>query len=141
MMLCVKPGCGRPAEKKGRCRTHYLENERERNNTNPNKRHYHTKRWRLARRAQLHREPLCQDPHGIHGNLPPIAQEVHHIHGVENDPHHRELMSLCRPCHARITREGGSFLTAPNPRDAPWADRARRLEIENDGPAGPLEAA
>lgn len=104
--LCVTPGCASAAVKNGRCRTHYLQTARQQNNDNPNRRHYHTKRWLLARKAQLHREPLCEDPHGIHGDLPPVAQEIHHVLGVEHDPYHRQLMSLCRRCHGRITREG-----------------------------------
>jgi hypothetical protein len=102
--LCITPGCNGTAVTKGRCPACTTNHNRERRNNNPNRKHYKTKRWQLARRHQLHLEPLCEDPHGIHGDLPPIAVEVHHIHGVENDPHHRALMSLCRPCHARTTR-------------------------------------
>lgn len=102
--LCSTPGCAAIATNRGRCATHHTIRNRERNDT-PNRKHYKTRAWALARRHHLYGQPLCEDPHDIHGDLPPIAKEVHHILGVANDPRHTTLMSLCRPCHARITRQ------------------------------------
>jgi hypothetical protein len=62
--------------------------------------------WISLRRWKLYRNPLCQDPHGIHARQHDTesAVDVDHIEGLteawdrRNDPDN--LMALCRRCHS-----------------------------------------
>ena len=59
--------------------------------------------WQRIRARQLAAEPLCEVCR-LEGRVTP-AREVHHIMpltaGGTHDP--ANLMSLCKPCHSRIT--------------------------------------
>lgn len=70
-----------------------------------------TARWAKVRRKQLARQPLCE-------TCGQAALEVHHIvarsaGGAVFDA--ANLMSLCRPCHSRVTameRTGRAYMAA-----------------------------
>lgn len=70
-----------------------------------------TQRWQRVRAKQLARQPLCE-------TCDQPALEVHHIvarsaGGAVFDA--ANLMSLCRPCHSRITakeRTGRAYVAA-----------------------------
>jgi len=63
--------------------------------------------WRKIRNRYIKVHPLCEECLKAERLTP--AQEVHHIlplgHGGTNDD--SNLMSLCKPCHSRITAESG----------------------------------
>ena len=69
--------------------------------------------WRKLRRFKLNRDPICQDPFGIHGGVVVVeAREVDHIipkrkggtNAIDN------LQSLCSSCHSTKTaREDGRW--------------------------------
>ena len=66
--------------------------------------------WRRLRAMYLRRNPLCEDPFGIHGGAVVAAYEVDHIvplsRGGGND--WDNLQALCKSCHSRKTaRESG----------------------------------
>jgi len=62
--------------------------------------------WRKARRWKLRRNPICEKC--LNGGQLVAASEVHHIvpldEGGTNE--FENLMSLCRKCHARMTKGG-----------------------------------
>ena len=75
---------------------------------NHNERDPHTKRrygggWQRIRARQLAEQPLCEACRRK-GRLTP-AREVHHIIPLTAGGTHEQanLMSLCKPCHSRIT--------------------------------------
>jgi hypothetical protein len=84
---------------RGRCAEHARSNDYAINRAG--KRIYGTKRWKLLRRRVLFEQPLCATE-----GCDAIATDVHHKHGVENDPWSREgLEGLCHACHSKLTRE------------------------------------
>lgn len=62
--------------------------------------------WRQLSKRKLSRDPLCEDPHGIHRreNDTESAVDVDHIEGLTEAWDKRtewdNLMSLCRRCHS-----------------------------------------
>lgn len=53
------------------------------------------------------------------------ASEADHINGLENDPRHKHLRAVCKPCHQAITAQQGRGARAgqaadpqPQPRTA-----------------------
>jgi 5-methylcytosine-specific restriction endonuclease McrA len=104
--LCLEPHCALPAEVRGRCRVHATEARRA--NRSVNDAFYSSKGWRMARRAFLAANPLCQyvvDDHGTQcGHL---ASDVHHIIAIEAGGSKRDpsnFRSLCRAHHSMTHR-------------------------------------
>jgi hypothetical protein len=126
LRLCIEAGCTRGATRRGRCADHARTHERDRNRTITRKGdgQYNRKLWRMRRLQQLYREPFCADPLGRHNpEYPVIAEIVHHVDGIENDPHHQRLQSLCWSCHSALHRVGsvsGDDQAAKERRDARW---------------------
>jgi hypothetical protein len=94
--LCLEPGCANAATYRGRCASHARDRER----SIERRGNYSAKRWKLARRHQLFNEPLCT-------RCGRIAKLAHHIDGIEKDPRHELLESLCTSCHSKLHRAGG----------------------------------
>ncbi len=63
--------------------------------------------WQRLRKMKLARDPICEDPHVEHRkyNETKVAEEVHHIHSIRygGTNEMENLMSLCKPCHSKIT--------------------------------------
>jgi 5-methylcytosine-specific restriction endonuclease McrA len=62
---------------------------------------YTTWRWRLRRKAQLQRQPLCERCRDVYHRVTQ-ASIVHHITPHRGDLHafyYGALMSLCQVCH------------------------------------------
>jgi 5-methylcytosine-specific restriction endonuclease McrA len=74
---------------------------------------YKTARWRALRAWHLRRKPLCADPFGLHvaRRMHVVATEVHHRLDRATRPdlalEASNMVSLCRPCHSRVTRPLG----------------------------------
>ena len=64
------------------------------------------------REQQLTREPLC-------ARCGKVAEIAHHLLGIENDPYHRQLQSLCTSCHSALHRNGGAAPANRAPRVVP----------------------
>jgi len=67
---------------------------------------YHQAAWKRARLAALRRAQWRCEARldGCAGT----ANEVDHIHGIANDPEHRNLRAVCVPCHRQITAKQGN---------------------------------
>ncbi|MDD4291045.1 MAG: HNH endonuclease signature motif containing protein [Clostridia bacterium] len=65
------------------------------------------KEWKRIRNHYIKQHPLCEECKR-NGKLT-VATEVHHIVPLGNGGTHddKNLMSLCKPCHSRITAESG----------------------------------
>lgn len=63
--------------------------------------------WKKVRLTYLSRNPVCENPHGWHGEYPPLAREVHHKQSLQAAPElafaHENLMALCSKCHAKFS--------------------------------------
>jgi hypothetical protein len=124
---CIEAGCGNFATYRGRCPEHAREQARDINRRR--KGNYDNKRWRLARRHQLFIKPLC--------DCGAIATFVHHTLGIEHDPNHRQLESLCGSCHSKLHRQGASrakidgLQQAPNGRTGTPRRTAFRLSAKS----------
>lgn len=65
--------------------------------------------WQKVREIRLNRNPVCQDPFGIHARerRPVAATEVDHIVSIFDAPSRAydlsNTQSLCKSCHARKT--------------------------------------
>ena len=108
--LCLEPRCPNPQTGKGRCDAHRKPIERERSRK---RRVYKTKRWELARRHVLNRDPICK----VCDNA--LSVEVDHIVPLSQggDPYNPAgLQGICSPCdwaksageNARRVREGAA---------------------------------
>ena len=100
MRLCSEAGCTDVAVSRNRCRTHAREADR-RHDPGEHRRIYNRKRWRMTRRRQIVREPMCE----LCGR---IATDVHHRVDLRDggNPYASEnLASLCHECHAKVGRE------------------------------------
>lgn len=106
---CSYPGC--PKLTDGRfCEEHAkLESRRYEKNDRDTAAHRdrYGRTWRRVRERYIAAHPLCEKCMD-RGKLTP-AQEVHHILPLSRGGTHAEsnLMSLCKPCHSRITVEMG----------------------------------
>jgi HNH endonuclease len=98
MRACLDQPCPRPATYRGRCRVHNQIRERE--IKRKRRRVYDSRKWRdVIRERKLTRDPLCQaDGCGA------VAEEVHHIDDDAGPYTLKNLVSMCRACHSRITR-------------------------------------
>lgn len=65
--------------------------------------------WKRVRLTYISRNPICENPHGWHGEFPPPAREVHHVKSIQEAPElaytHANLMALCAKCHAKFSQE------------------------------------
>jgi len=111
--LCSEARCGNPvrdAGSKGRCDFHYRLMERERSRSRrgdarDRNRMYAGRRWWALRREKLLQNPECELQHS--GCLS-LASEVHHRVAMEAGGPAWEmsnLISCCKPCHSRATRQ------------------------------------
>lgn len=123
MRLCAEAGCASVATYRGRCRQHARTNDQAIARKGAGK--YGTRLWRRRRAQQLFREPLCA--HCGH-----IAEIAHHVDGIENDPHHRRLQSLCTSCHSALHRKGPSGGRPTDASNRRMSDGARKPEIPNE---------
>lgn len=73
-------------------------------------------RWQRVRSFFLKRNPLCNDPFGLHKNMHQViaAREVHHIISLVVDPTKAfdmdNLQALCTACHSRVENTVGGGL-------------------------------
>ncbi|MGZ4238118.1 MAG: HNH endonuclease signature motif containing protein [Solirubrobacteraceae bacterium] len=91
---------------RGRCREHATENRRRTRSVNDS--FYSPKAWRLARSAQLFREPLCEHVDQAGKRCYAIAEHVHHRRPIEEGGARRDpanLMSVCASHHTAIHRQ------------------------------------
>ena len=66
--------------------------------------------WVRIRKIKMAHDPLCEQC--ARDNIITAAEEVHHIVPLKQGGTHdmRNLMSLCKQCHSRITaKEGGRW--------------------------------
>ena len=67
-------------------------------------------RWKKVAKLKLGMNPMCEDPHGTHErrNDTATAKQVHHIEGLAVAPEKAfdlgNLMSVCDPCHAKLSQ-------------------------------------
>ncbi len=65
--------------------------------------------WKKVRLTYISRNPICENPHGFHGEFPPPAREVHHKQSLQDAPEmaftHSNLMAVCSRCHAVFSAE------------------------------------
>lgn len=105
---CAYPGCPRLTEKRY-CEEHekLVNQQYEKYGRSKEEKKRYGSRWQKIRDAYIHAHPMCEQCLK-EGRLTP-ASEVHHIvplgHGGTHD--FSNLMSLCKPCHSRITAEMG----------------------------------
>ena len=100
MRLCSEAGCASAAVSRGRCRAHAREADR-RHHPGEHRKVYSRRRWAMARRRQIVREPMCE-------RCGRLATDVHHRIDLRDggDPYSSEnLASLCHECHAKLGRE------------------------------------
>lgn len=114
---CSHPGC--PKLTDGRyCQEHQLlENKRyEKYDRDPAVKKRYGRAWKRIRDRYIAQHPLCEQC--LKQNKVTAAEEVHHILPLSRGGTHCEdnLMSLCTPCHSKITAtEGGRW--TPKKRD------------------------
>ena len=81
-----------------------------------------TNKWRKMSEAKRQRNPLCEDPFGVHKSRPVMAESVHHIEPIETRPDLAycwdNLMSVCNHCHNRLDKSKGINKTPQH--TAPW---------------------
>ena len=100
--LCVTPSCPNTTTRGGRCPE--CAREYERTIDRAGAKLYGLKRWQIARKRQLFRNPLCELQHDGCGG---IANEVHHRVPLADGGARfaaSNLMSTCKPCHSVETR-------------------------------------
>lgn len=107
---CSHPGC--PALTPRRyCAKHQRESDAAYNRQrDPTMKRQYGAAWQRIRDAKLRRDPLCEEC--AQHNRIAVAEEVHHILPLTKGGTHDmdNLMSLCTPCHSRITaKEGGRW--------------------------------
>ena len=108
---CSYPGC--PELVEGRfCEKHRKKEQRRYNKyeRDPLSGKRYGRRWRKIRNRYICANPLCEQC--LKHDVMTAAGEVHHIKPLAQGGTHAEenLMSLCKPCHSRITAlEGGRW--------------------------------
>ena len=101
--LCGAPGCPNEAVVRGKCRVHASEQRKA--NRSPNDAFYSSKAWKMSRRQQLFRQPLCQFLLDDGTTCGRIADSVHHRLPIEDGGARRDpanFMSVCRAHHSVI---------------------------------------
>lgn len=105
---CAYPGCPELTNKRY-CDKHQkmVNQQYERYGRDPIERLRYQRSWKKIRNTYIHTHPLCEEC--LRQGKTTFATEVHHIvplgHGGTND--WDNLMSLCKPCHSRITAQMG----------------------------------
>lgn len=95
---CLEPRCPSPASYRGRCQAHARQQDKAINRVGRSI--YNTKRWKVLRLAKLNLTPFCEEQ-----GCESMATDVHHKHGVEQDPWSMEgLEALCHAHHSQRTR-------------------------------------
>ncbi len=78
--------------------------------------------WRKLRKMVLARDPICEDPFGLHEKYNEVvsANEVDHIIPLKNGGTNEmgNLQALCRSCHSRKTAV----------EDGRWGGRSQSLQ-------------
>jgi 5-methylcytosine-specific restriction protein A len=102
--ICSKAGCN-TLTLKGRCDAHQYDKGKDTAQQRQAKRKYATNdpRWRLIRKRQLSKQPLCQACNDA-GQLTP-AKVVDHIDGDSFNNQPDNLASMCWSCHSRKTAQ------------------------------------
>ena len=106
---CAFPGCGLLAENGQYCPGHQktISSHYNRFQRDPASKKRYGYAWKRIRDRYIRAHPLCEECRH-QGRLNP-AEEVHHIlalsKGGGNEPDN--LMSLCKPCHSRISVQTG----------------------------------
>ena len=105
---CSYPGC--PMLTDGRyCEEHKKLTDRQYNKyqRDPLTKKRYGRAWKRIRDRYIKAHPLCEECKKA-GRVTP-AQEVHHIMPLSKGGTNVDsnLMSLCKPCHSRITAESG----------------------------------
>jgi 5-methylcytosine-specific restriction endonuclease McrA len=88
---------------RGYCREHASQQRKW--NRSVNDPFYGSKSWKMSRRDQLFRFPLCQCKFPDGSECAEMADSVHHIVPIEDGGAKRDpanLMSCCRPHHSAI---------------------------------------
>lgn len=106
--ICTYPGCTRLTTG-GRCSEHRRQQYQDFQRDAERQRLYGTVRWQRMRKAQLERQPWCEDC--LEADLYVAAKDVDHVERHEGDVekfYSGALRSLCHACHSRKTaREVG----------------------------------
>lgn len=115
---CSHPGC--PKLTDGRyCHEHQLlENKRyEKYDRDPAVKKRYGRAWKRIRDRYIAQHPLCEQC--LKQNKVTAAEEVHHILPLSRGGTHCEdnLMSLCTPCHSKITASDGDRWTPKHRRE------------------------
>ena len=108
--ICTKPGCNTLVLNGSRCAKHEYDKGKATAQNRQANRRYATNdtRWRLLRKKQLHRQPLCESCHSIGLVVP--ATVVDHIDGNAFNNDKENLQSMCWSCHSRKTaQQDGGF--------------------------------
>lgn len=100
--LCLEPRCPRVATARGRCDEYRraIERERSRARREATSGVYKRRKWEMARRAVLARDPICK----VCDNA--LSTEVDHIIPLAQggEPYRLDgLQGICSPCHWRKT--------------------------------------
>ena len=107
--ICSKAGC-HTLTLRGRCEAHQYDKGKDTAPDRQKRRKYATNdpRWRLIRKRQLSRQPLCEECQRT-GLLEP-AKVVDHVDGDSFNNQPDNLASMCWPCHSRKTaQQDGGF--------------------------------
>jgi 5-methylcytosine-specific restriction enzyme A len=91
---------------------HYQSRQEFDRKRNPLKNKTYDAVWRRLRDLHLQTNPLCA--HCLRENKLTAAEQVHHIVPIRTAPERRldptNLLSLCAPCHSRITAHDVGFV-------------------------------
>ena len=103
--ICAKAGCNTLVLSGSRCSKHEYDKGKHTAQDRQANRRYSTNdpKWRLIRKKQLHRQPLCEECQRS-GVLVP-ANVVDHIDGNAFNNDTTNLQSMCWPCHSRKTAQ------------------------------------
>lgn len=105
---CSAPGCPELVRDGRYCKLHTRQEQRryDKQRGTSTQRGYGAN-WRRLRKMKLSRNPICEDPFGLHKEYDELIQanEVDHIipkkHGGESEMNN--LQSLCKSCHSKKT--------------------------------------
>lgn len=107
---CAQPGCIALIDQGRYCETHRTSLLDERPSSS--ERGYGAT-WQRLRLIILRRDPICQDPFGIHATLHEVAPstDVDHIVAKRDGGQDEEsnLQGLCHSCHSHKTKQQTEF--------------------------------